>query len=471
MSSSKHEKQQGRPTVRDLRRQQLPAQPGALGARPTPPKIPRPEPVPLVKSPILAPLKQRLRRLRADVRKGAVAQEESERLADEAVEWFWENVVVQTPVVTPDAQSKDHSIVTFLWRSADARSVLLFINRITDEKNLKDSLLKRIPGTDVWHIAYRMKTDWRASYCFLVSYGKETIADITGFDQVSIRHALDQGLADPRNPESCVNRVRNTLSVVELADAPPQPWLKPRPETTRRGVVSSHTVQDRLIWLYEPPAVDASPQGTVQTLSDAGLPVIVVFDGDMWARGEMFPETLNNLINDGRIPPMYALLIESSDIAARWNELRDGAGIEYFIADELLPWARRHHPITKDPARVIVAGQSLGGLTALWTALRVPGHLQNVIAQSSSLWRGVLMDALEDPENTYLRDFEGRIFLEVGTQEWVLLPYHRRLAKLLEQSGVGSRYVEYNGGHDYVCWRGGIADGLCWICDGWQESP
>jgi enterochelin esterase family protein len=400
-----------------------------------------------------------------------MGQEECERLMGEAVEWFWESVAARTPVITSDEQSDEHSIVTFLWRSEDARSVLLFINRITDEKNLEDSLLRRVPGTDVWHIAYRMKTDWRASYCFLVSYGKEKIADITGFDQVSIRHALDRGLADPRNPETCVNRARNTLSVVELADASPQPWLKARPETTRRGVVSSHTVQDRLIWLYEPPAPDDSPQETSRSEPDSapevGLPVVVVFDGDMWARGEMFPETLNNLINDGRIPPMYALLIESSDIQARWDELRDGAGIEYFIADELLPWARRHHPITKDPARVIVAGQSLGGLTALWTALRVPDQIQNVIAQSSSLWRGVLMDALEDPDTTLLQGFEGRIYMEVGTQEWVLLPYHQRLAKLLEQSGVDRKYVEYNGGHDYVCWRGGIADGLCWICDGW----
>ncbi|MDR1083118.1 MAG: DUF3327 domain-containing protein [Coriobacteriales bacterium] len=429
--------------------------------RPTPPKVPRPTPIPLVSSPVIRSLKRKLRRLRTDMRAGEIAEQEYARLLDEEVERFWGTTAKQTPIITPASKSKDHAIVTFLWRDAEASSVLIFINRITDEKNLKDSLLRHISGTDVWYIAYHMESDWRASYCFLPCYGKDKVVDITGFQQSSIRQALDKGLVDPRNPEQCINRIRNTLSVVELKDAPPQPWLKARPEIAGRGVVSSHTVEGHLVWLYEPPFIDGACRENVSA--------IIVFDGDMWARGEMFPETLNNLISDGRIPPMYALLIESSDVATRWEELHEDAGIEYFIKNCLLSWARKHYPITSDPTRLIIAGQSLGGLTALWTALRLPDQIQNVIAQSSSLWRGSLMDTLEKPSNPYLRGFDGRIYMEVGRQEWVLRPYHQKLSKILERNNLDIKYVEYNGGHDYVCWRGGIADGLCWIADAWKE--
>ncbi|MDR0593103.1 MAG: DUF3327 domain-containing protein, partial [Bifidobacteriaceae bacterium] len=46
--------------------------------------------------------------------------------------------------------------MTFLWRDAEAEEVLLFVNRLTDERNLADSLMRRVAGTDVWHLSYLM---------------------------------------------------------------------------------------------------------------------------------------------------------------------------------------------------------------------------------------------------------------------------------------------------------------------------
>jgi enterochelin esterase family protein len=358
-----------------------------------------------------------------------------------------------------------------LWRDAEARSVLLFANRITDEKNLEASLLRRVRGTDIWHIAYRMETDWRASYCFLPSYDNRKAADTLGFGQRAVRDALDNGLSDPRNPRQCQNRVLNTLSVVELPDAPPQPWAKPRPELALRGKVSSHKVDGYSVWLYEPPFANDAHNDAQQ--GDVGA--MILFDGDVWVRGAMFPETLNNLIAEGRIPPIYALLVETPNIAARWDDLGKDSGIEYFVTNGLLEWARTHihshpYPITDNPDRLIIAGQSLGGLTALRTVLRLPNRIKNAIAQSSSLWRGDFMHILESPADSYLNGFDGRIYMEVGKQEWVLRPYHQKLAAMFSQSGLDYNYVEYNGGHDYVCWRGGIADGLCWIIDSWGRQ-
>ncbi|MDR1184352.1 MAG: enterochelin esterase [Coriobacteriales bacterium] len=482
----------GRPTVRQKLREKVYGKKRSKKLQNTvlaPPKIPRPKLAPRVRTTaVTKTLRSQIRAIRVALRERArkaagegwptdVYQQrllldatdpaEQKCLIDEAVESFWETTGAQTPIIYRDPQSHHHVFVTFLWRDSDARAVLLFVNRITDEKNLKDSLMKRLPHTDVWHITYRMERDWRASYCFIPSYDKKGLIDITGVHQASIRKALDRGIADPRNPVVCKNRADNALSVVELPDAPPQPWLAARPQLSCCGNVTSHRMHDgHSVWVYEPPETVRSADA-----DNEGVPVLIMFDGDMWMRVERFHETLNNLIADGEIPPLYALLVETDDIAARWGELSEDSGVEGFVADELLSWARRRWPITDDASRIIVAGQSLGALSALWVAARRPESVGNVIAQSASLWRGSLMERADDGKASHLSGFTGRIYLECGKQEWVLLPLHRKFARMLKKGGQQQQlnYVEYNGGHDYACWRGGIADGLCWITKGWKE--
>jgi enterochelin esterase family protein len=194
-----------------------------------------------------------------------------------------------------------------------------------------------------------------------------------------------------------------------------------------------------------------------------------MFDGRMWARTESLNVTLDNLIADGVIPPMYALLLETDNIKARWEELGEDSGIEDVVADELLPWARARWPVTKDPERLIIAGQGIGALAALLTAVRRPECFGNAILQSASLWRGDIMERMAG-RSGLLHDLSARVWLEVGAQEQMLVPYHHRLARLLTRPGCTRRYVEYNGGHDYACWRGGIADGLAWVAQGWVRE-
>lgn len=61
-----------------------------------------------------------------------------------------------------------------------------------------------------------------------------------------------------------------------------------------------------------------------------------------------------------------------------------------------------------------------------------------------------------------------RFYLEAGLMERGLTPEHgpsilvanRHLRTILGSKGYELEYAEYNGGHDYVCWRGSLADGL-----------
>ena len=98
--------------------------------------------------------------------------------------------------------SENERIVTFLYRNEQAEQVLMFINRLTDEKNLDRSLMARIEGTGWWQLSIQMETTWRASYNFLPALPGERPAWLGDDDQVRLRAALDSGEGDPLNPET-----------------------------------------------------------------------------------------------------------------------------------------------------------------------------------------------------------------------------------------------------------------------------
>ncbi|MET0448091.1 MAG: enterochelin esterase [Aeromicrobium sp.] len=388
----------------------------------TPPKVPRPWPSPLASSPAVHALGER-----PDAR---------------AVEAFWRDTAPVLPLVEP-ADDPAHAVVTFCWRDADAEQVLLFANRLTDETSLGDSLMRRVLGTDLWHLSYRMPRDWRASYSFVPHRADEPAPWAGDGDQVAIRSALDHGRRDPRNPDTCRNRAGVVQSVVSLPDAPPQPWLEVR-DVPRGEVVTTTGPTGRTVWVHRPHGATDTPR-----------PVVVALDGDAWTSTQSLPTILDNLVAEGLLPDVCALLVDSGDREARWRDLDATGGIDEYIVDELLPWARSRYGISADPTQVVVVGQSLGGLSALRTGLRHPGSVGAVVAQSASLWSDDLLGlvaACTDPSI--------RVHLEVGALEWVLVQPHRELAIALEDAGIDVTFAEFTGGHDYACWRGGVADAL-----------
>ncbi|MDR1443141.1 MAG: DUF3327 domain-containing protein [Bifidobacteriaceae bacterium] len=448
----------------------------------TPPKTARPTPAPLASSPLIADFKARVSR---------ASPVELAQLAEQ----FWAEQSGPWPLLEPaadrpaepaasnsspslDACDRDNAggangegksglrewIVTFLWRDAHAEEVLLFANRLTDEKNLPASLMQRVPGTDTWHLSYRMRSDWRASYSFLPRYPGQPWPWGDG-GQVSIRAALDSGRPDPRNPLMNRNRSGQVQSVVALPDAPAQDWLARRPGLPTRGQVSVHSgPTERQVWVYDPPGVlepepTASGELDIQALDTApsrrSLPVVVLLDGEVWNGPQDAAVTLDNLLADGLIRPCRVLMPHSGGRGQRWAEM-DGTGDgARWIAQELLPWARGRFPVSADPAGTMVAGQSLGGLTALRSVLEHPGSVGMALAQSASLWQADLAKAVAGQDLSELR-----AYIEVGTQEWILREPNARLAAAMAAAGAEVRFEEYNGGHDYACWRGGLADGL-----------
>ncbi len=408
---------------------------------PRPPKVPRPTPAPLTESPAV-------RRFSADLRD---APDDLARTM--LIRRFWASAA-RTPLLEPSGVP-GHHVVTFLWREPPGRPsahVYLFVNRLTDERNLPRSRMALVPGTDVRHLSYLMPDEWRASYCFCPVADGDPDA-LTTADQPTLRRRLDGGEPDPTNPERCTGRGGRPMSVVTLPAAPAQEWLAPR-SGIPRGVVRRVEMtaapgwSARTCWVYEPPA--GGPPDP---------PAVVLLDGDVWLNRIGITTTFDNLITAGRIPPIRVLLPDSLDTAVRWRELTARPKSIDALADHVLPQAG-----VESGTRAIVAGNSLGGLTAIAAVLRRPDRFGHAISMSGSVWWGPDEHGAPLLRRMAVADSGASpgigVELQVGRQEWVLTEPTRELAAALRRPGRRVQLVEYQGGHDFAWWRGSLADAL-----------
>ncbi|WP_170989574.1 enterochelin esterase [Kribbella jiaozuonensis] len=382
---------------------------------------------------------------------------------------FWDEVGGDgSPMVESVGDGGGDVWLTFLYRAAEAvSSVAVFGGPAGWEA--PGNLMRRLDGTDVWYLTFRVGADLRCTYRLAISDGDGSAVEAEDWQERTA-----DWFTDPLNPATFVfpedeflGSDGTVVSLVELPSAPEQPWLAPREDGKRGELVqklhrSEFLDNERRIWIHTPPGYQPN---------DEPYPLLVLFDGDV-VRGPIpFPTILDNLINAGRIPPMVAVLVDSLTQEVRNRELPCGAAFLEYLTDELLPWVREQYPITTDPARTIVAGQSHGGQAAAFAGLRRPDVFGNVISQSGSFW----WSPDDDPEHEWLtRQYAEserqpvRFYLEAGLMERgqtpdygpSILVANRHLRTILRIKGYDLEYAEYNGGHDYACWRGSLADAL-----------
>ncbi|MFK0117695.1 enterochelin esterase [Streptomyces sp. NPDC090994] len=393
------------------------------------------------------------------------------RRAALAAEFWAEAERFGTPLVEELDGQPGHRAVTFLWRGHRAtRQVLFHGNRITDRDHLAGSLLERVPGTNVWHLGLRLRADHRGSYRLAADISlREPPADPAGLQQ-RLRSLSAHAAADPLNAHRVATRWQPADgSVFALPDAPAQPWTGrrgtvPAGRVERHRVTAAEPVGDRDTWVYLPPGLDRH--------AGTPLPVAVVCDGDMWFGRLGFGDTLDAMIADGALPPLVVVAPDAVDRRTRWRDLGAREPFVAFLADELLPWAAGRWPLTTDPRRTVVAGQSLGGMTALYAGFLRPDRFGNVLAQSASLWWRPGLPSPAGPKPLLSGDpwLVARyrsapprpvtVHLDVGLHEGAMVDHSRALYDALSAAGHRVTLGTYNGGHDYACWHGALADGL-----------
>ena len=277
---------------------------------------------------------------------------------------------------------------------------------------------------------------------------------------------------DPLNPRRRPDDPNLTkyevVSIAELPGALPQEWARRRPDVAT-GNVEKHKFKsallnnEREIAIYTP--ANYQP-------GSASYDLLVMFDGTIYQTQVPAQVILDNLIAEKKIAPLVAILINYPRSEDRNRELACNPQFAEFLSKELLPWVRERYHVTRDSARVTVGGLSLGGLAAAYVAMRKPEEFGAVLAQSGSFWWAPKRDEGEEPNWIARQYVESprlplRFYLEAGAFEndifgggGQILETSRHLRDVLRAKGYEVHYREFAGGHDYLSWRGSLADGL-----------
>ncbi|QBD75585.1 enterochelin esterase [Ktedonosporobacter rubrisoli] len=380
---------------------------------------------------------------------------------------FWQEIAQNsTPLIEPIEGDASHYLATFLWRGKeDIHNVVVFAGPAGWD-HPQDNQMTRLRDTDLWYKTYRVKADLRVTYLLspndpLTRAGN----DISDFGTRLLPDPLNHHQFVYQKDDEVPDDKELVVSVLELPGAPAQPWIVPQPSAAK-GQLEMHRVRshilnnERRVWIYTPPGY---------TKEHEAYNLLLLFDGLAYTNLVPTPTILDNLINEGKLPPLVAVLPDSLDQETRSRELPCHQPFVDFLTQELLPWVHERYHVTSDPARSIVAGSSYGGLAAAFVGLRASERFGNVLSQSGSYWWDI--DAEEQlPQERLAQQFIAsprlplRFYLEVGSKENIgsinMISSNRHLRDILTLKGYEVHYTEFNGGHDYICWRGSLADGL-----------
>jgi len=373
----------------------------------------------------------------------------------EALTVFWKSVEGKTPLVE-DVQSQPKQgdrpmlLVTFLWRSDSANEKVEIGGGLPHEDVAP---LARLADTDVWYLTERMPDDSRGNYVFRIE----------GVFSGSNEHFTAIG-SDPLN-----QRVFGTVSYFELPNAPAQPYITETPgvphgKLTKLKIKSTILNEERNYGVYTP--------GGYST-NEKPYNLLVLFDGEDYGDGVQIlvptPTVLDNLIAQKKIPPVVLVLVNAD--SQRLRDLSCSKNFTDFLTKELLPEVRRSYRVTVDPKHVVVGGSSLGGLASAYAGLTHPEAFGNILSLSGAYWyvpgweKTFVPLYLSDSGwlmNQYLMSPKRPLhfYIDVGRYEEKQLSANRNFRDILKLKGYPVTYSEYDGGHDYLCWRGSIADGL-----------
>jgi enterochelin esterase family protein len=239
---------------------------------------------------------------------------------------------------------------------------------------------------------------------------------------------------------------------------------------TPKGHVEALTIADktygreRKVWVYTPAeySAKAKPYG-----------LVLFLDGESYLEELPGPATLDAFIAEGKIPPVVAVMLDTSQ--DRLGDLANRVKFADFAAKELMPWIRAKWHVERDPARVAVAGYSAGGLGAAYLGFRHPELFGNVLSQSGAFWRG--NEGTSQPAEWLTEQFRKsprlpvRFYIEIGAGEThaaangvIFIEANRRLRDVLQAKHYTVRYVEVAGAkHEPGHWRAALPDGLLYV--------
>ena len=399
---------------------------------------------------------------------------------------FWKAIEENgTPIIEDIESEPNHKLVTFLYKeNSDTDEILL----ISDSLGVIPHRGKftRLQGTDIYYKSIFYLDITRTTYAITRYKGSISLEDIPLYPPKDLVYPPPSPKGDPLNKKNFTLLPGLTIAVLELPDAPLQPWIEkkdniPEGKLETMRLRSARFNDEFYIVIYLPPNYNPStePYGS-----------LFLFDGYMYTNPNRIPTPtiLDNLIFSKKIPPIIAIFIYNhvnKGTAVRNLELHTNPDFAYFVGEELLPHLKKKYNLSSNPEKTIVGGASLGGLTGSYIGLKYPDKFGKIISQSAPYWvpeTKVPTEFLKtDP---YFQNWQYLIgeymkreklpldfYIEIGVYETREalhgLPSHffsnRHFRDVLLSKGYTVKYVEFIGGHDFICWRGTLADALVYL--------
>ncbi|SER60143.1 alpha/beta hydrolase-fold protein [Lentzea albida] len=292
-----------------------------------------------------------------------------------------------------------------------------------------------VPDGEVWAAEVDLPERLRVTYHFVDADGEEH--------------------ADPSNPAGAgPNR-----SIFATPDLEPQPhWPVVGPDE----VLDVPTL--RIRW-------NGSLGRKTIRVHKGGEPVVLLLDGDDWMYVHPAVAAFESAVKAGEMPSATLVFLPTP---------RD-RGAEYTspelwraIRDELLPLLAENG-VAVDLSRFVVAGQSLGGLSAFRAALEFPSLVSKVACQSGSFWwgrdlpkHGLSLDGPAGGDTADLLragpDLSGlRVAFDVGEHEPRMHRHCSVVEDLAAQAGATVRANRSPSGHDRVGWRHALVRDVAWL--------
>ena len=329
-----------------------------------------------------------------------------------------------TPVI-------DGNVVTFVW---EGKTPPKLAGDFTDwERGIPVSLAKA--GRNLWSYRHTFPRNAYIEYTFLDG---------------------EQRLLDPLNPRTTPNGFGEVNNYFYMPEAAPTPFSY-RQKGVSRGRLTRHSVNtwhlvagdQRAVYLYHPATSEPCP-------------LLVVYDGNDFLRRGALVTIIDNLIHQERIRPIAMALIANSRIA-RAVEYTCSESSLGFVRFVILPLAQQQLNLIDPesaPGLYAVMGASLGGLMAIYTAIRAPEYFGSALCLSGGFslsgHDSVVFDLVEKCE---VKPMD--IWMTVGSYDFqILLESNRRLSALLAARGHDITYREYPAGHNYPAWRDEVWRGL-----------
>jgi enterochelin esterase-like enzyme len=328
----------------------------------------------------------------------------------------------------------DGTRVTFVWQGESAPWLL-------DDLHGWEEAPRRLrrAGAGAWSTSFKLPRNAYLEYAFRDPQTGQT-------------------LKDPFNPRTVANGLggRNHFFYMPEAEGPtPLVYL---PADGMRGRLTQHTLaaewvttsRQRRVYLYHPP-------------TKKPVPLLVVYDGLDYLRLGRLAEIVDNLIAHGSIRPLSVAFLQNAGEGARSVEYSCSEATLVFAARDVVGLAGQHLKLLdprRSPGSYGVMGASLGGLMAVYTAMRLPHVFGRALSQSGAFEHaGYEGETIVRQVARHFPTPPVRIWMGCGAMDF-LARENRNMYSLLREKGYDVTYVEDGGAHNYTTWRDGLWRGL-----------